>query len=449
MKRGLRLVIIFTVMATVLCGCSLGNTSELLSLPDHSPEHAALLSAVESQTRQGWEFAAPLNGENRSTMQSVDFYSDGIPETVVFLRKPNEMRLRMAVYAKTGSQGYRLAFSVDCSGNQFDMADFADLNGDGNTEIVVGLRSGSSALMSISVYTVENDTVRSVFDTSYTAAALSDMTRNGIKELLVVNYADRAFARLYSFGRADCSAALLGEAPLSPNMSKPGELILGMFNERTAGAVVEGSYVEHGSTVYISDYLAYTENGLENLSYSEFFGYSYTTVRNENVVSCDINFDSYLEFPIVTPEPNGGTAGKYISWYRYDSRGDLSFLCASYGSTADSWYFLYPESWRGRVYTRHSADGDGGELTEFVYDHQGSSCVLLSVYLYPHLTDAEVASGGGTRTFITDKAGNLVYALIGAPSLQIPSEMLVRSYGDVKRSLAAVNSYGEAFLAAR
>lgn len=450
MKR--RIAPLFLLFA-LLSGCMMVDGSELLTLPQLSEEHAALLSAVGQQTKQGWSLTAPLSGSSRSTVQMMDFYGDGIPEAVVYLYNKAEFTLRVSVYGKTGKSSYSLMFSIDNPGDQFDRAELADLNGDGITEIVLGIRGGSSALMTARLYTIANDQPKLIFDSSYTGAAVYDMTGDGRPELLLLHNdesGENAYAELYTMGRTMCTS--LGRVPLSSGVAKPDSLLLGRYNDKMAAAVVEGSFSEAGVKTYVTDCLAYTSSGFVNLSYSDFYGCAYTTLRTEQVMCGDINFDANIEFPIVTPAPAGtqnllaasesSPGGSYICWYRYDENGDLSYLCASYGSMQSSWYYIYPGEWRGRVYTRSYTEDTACERTDFIYDYYGKSYTLLSVLLRPS------SEGGmyGAWTRLGESGGKYIYALLPEPGTELPKGMKISSYSDLRAGFAVVNAYGEVSL---
>ena len=66
-----------------LSGCVFGNVDEMYALPRSSEAYVALQSLINAE-KGAAEFIAPLQGENRQTIQLVDIDGDGTQEAVAF-----------------------------------------------------------------------------------------------------------------------------------------------------------------------------------------------------------------------------------------------------------------------------------------------------------------------------------------------------------------------------
>ena len=88
-------VLISLLAVLLLSGCNMRTVDEMYR-PPKRPEGYNSLSSQINQLMSGREFLAPLSGENRQAVQSVDLDGDDIPEYLLFTKSGAETRVRLS-----------------------------------------------------------------------------------------------------------------------------------------------------------------------------------------------------------------------------------------------------------------------------------------------------------------------------------------------------------------
>ena len=183
--RKKNVLLLTAILLFSLLGCSVFDSMSMLSLPELSPEHAALAKYINAMTSDAsWSVASPESGENRTAMQFVDFYGDGISEAVVFYKNAASLLLRICVYTQSGKASSAEMCRIDAPGDAFVFAEYVDLNGDGSLEMVAGMRYGSTSMYALKVYSLANNTPTLIADTTSSNYVIMDMDGDGVDDLL-------------------------------------------------------------------------------------------------------------------------------------------------------------------------------------------------------------------------------------------------------------------------
>ena len=70
----------------VLSGCTFPSGDELLAAPKPSTNYQTLQVELEKLISSGISYTAPVEGENRSSIQLIDLDNDGVEEAISFFR---------------------------------------------------------------------------------------------------------------------------------------------------------------------------------------------------------------------------------------------------------------------------------------------------------------------------------------------------------------------------
>jgi len=437
-------VILTAIMLISLFGCSVFDSTSLLALPELSPEHAALAGYINAMTSgTSWSVAIPESGDNRTAMQFVDFYGDGLPEAVVFYKNEAEFALRICVYAKSGQSSYTEMCRIDGAGDRFVSADYTDLNGDGSLEFVVGMEYGSSAEYALKIYSLANNTAALIMDTTSADRVITDMDGDGVSELLVVGVNESGNGMSVGMYRhaTGGSIALAYSAPLSYLPGTDAEIFTGKFNSNMRAVVFESSVTVEGVPYYVSDCVTYTSrSGLESLSFSELYGYSYSTLRTSDIMVADVNSDGFLELPL----PAYGAEQKtdaFINWYYYDSFGYLSLSCTTYTNfSGEGWYLVCPDAWLGTVYSVTKTPETGLRSIEFFTDYNSRNLSLLKLYVLSE--DYVETSKPKDEWFTIAEAGGYMFCgeLPEGNTGQLPEGYLYATEAEVRGNFATTEN---------
>ena len=89
MGRFIKLIGSLLLTALLLGGCAMVTVEEMYTPPKRSSAYQDLQLAIDG-AMAGMEYAAPLAGENRQTVQAADLDGDGTDEYLLFARDTSE-----------------------------------------------------------------------------------------------------------------------------------------------------------------------------------------------------------------------------------------------------------------------------------------------------------------------------------------------------------------------
>lgn len=440
MRRWISLLLLFCITLS-LSGCMMLNSSDLLTLPEISPEHRQLLKLVNAETASAaWATTNPVSGDNRLTMQFVDFYGDGIPEAVAFFRNQKEFRLRTALYTKTGAASYTSLCTFDLPGDQFHRIDYADLDGDGSVEMLVSVRLDTAAVYALYVYAIRNGSALELLQATYTDLAVFDLDGDGACDILLVN-GDETSAELFSCENQTMVSR--GKAPLSEGTRVLSNIRTGFLNETMPAAVADAAFTDAtGAVKYLSDVFVCEPGGeLKNLSYAEVFHQSFETQRTVPYAFSDADFDGYLEFPIAIPSVSGVTGGQYIRWYGYQPDGSVAAKSDTFHHSSGAWYFLLPASWRDTAGIRELSTATYNVVV-FSYTAGGMVYELLTLYLFPSEEAMQEAKLEGIAATVTYNGSVYAIRLPKKPSGNVPADLYLSGVDEAKERLVFLTAAG-------
>ena len=338
MLRNLRIWLLLSMMVLLLSGCNMTTVDQMYCLPERSQAHDDL-QKVMNQSISGFEYSAPVSGDNRQIVQMADLDGDGVEEYLLFAKGGSDKPLRIFIF-RNEDGSYRLADTIESSGSAFDRVEYVRMNNRAGYELVVGCQVSEQVLGSLSVYTMAEGQMELVMSSSYTEYLCTDLTRNGLSELFILRPGltdgDNGIAELYSMdgGSVERSAEM--------NMSRPADkikrMMIGKLNDGVP-AVYVASDVD--SNAIITDVFALVDGTFTNVSFSSESGTSVQTLRNYYVYADDIDGDGVLELPSLVTNVNSSefTKDQYIiRWFALKSDGTEVDKRYTYHNFIGGWY---------------------------------------------------------------------------------------------------------------
>ncbi len=423
-KKWIRAIpVIFSLLILlVLTGCVSMSVEDLYALPALSERYMSLQNEVDKITDAGAEYAAPTSGANRQALQLEDIDGDGSKEALAFFRVSGSSNpLQIHVFQRTEGK-YVSAAVIEGSGANIESVNYADMNGDGSKEMIVGWQL-SSGINLVSAYTMNDFQPVEIIHEDCTEFSMCALSGRPDVILMRISSADSAneavLFRLTDDGEVESSSALLSDGIEAVVRIRSSRL-----KDECSAVFVESNY-NGGSK--ITDILAYSGGALKNVSRDD-SGISLSTTRAMNIYCRDIDGDGMLEVPKPVPLPSvsdSATVYYIIDWYSYNSKGQITRDMSTYHNFSDNWYLRLPDGWRGNIAVRRS-DSAGERAIVFSYltgDNAAEEAVEAADFLaISVLSDSnrEERAAESDRFILLRQGGSIYTGIVLTPPDKVP-----------------------------
>ncbi len=340
MFRKLKIGLLLGAAILMLSGCYMTTVDELYCLPKRSEAYTNLQS-VMNQAAAGLEYSAPVSGENRQIVQMADLDGDGEEEIILFAKNTSENPLQILIFSSRNGE-YYLADTIESSGSAFDQVEYVRLNDRSGFEMVVGRQVSDQVIRSLSVYSMVGGQMEQLMRVSYTEFLCTDLDRSGRQELFILRPGEKeggnGVAELYSL--KDGTVERSNEVDMSRPADKIKRLMVGRLNDGVSAIYVAS---DADNDAIITDVYAVVDNELSNVSLSSESGTSVQTLRNYYVYADDIDNDGVLELPslvnVYAPTNSAIAQDQYvIRWYALNADGTSVDKLYTYHNFVGGWY---------------------------------------------------------------------------------------------------------------
>lgn len=332
------------LLSFLLCGCLMKSVSDLYELPQQSAEYRAIQLAVEEALPIGAQFISPMNGSNLQSMQMVDFDGDGQEEIIVFVMASGEKPLKVYIFDLQDS-GYENICIIESSGRYFDRVDYAQMDGLGGNEIILGRRVSNVSAQIVDVYSIADGKLVQQMTAEYSEYLLTDLNSDDKSDLFLTNFDRETYT-----GIAEVYHHVNGEMQKEPaltlSMRESGlrRIHTGRLTSQDPAVFVSG-VLENGSAV--TDAFGFMGGIFVPISSQRHLELVSTPVQGYNVFATDYDGDGVMEFPQViqlneTDETPGETTYQAILWYEYDRQKGKILDGATYHHYSSGWFFTIP-----------------------------------------------------------------------------------------------------------
>lgn len=406
----------------------------LIRPPQAEGENYSIQLAFKEAVGDDCLLKQPVSGNYRSAYTFIDLTGDKENEVIVFYSKSNDLGIvRMNVLDKTDGEWKSIA-DFQSVHNDIQEIDFADLNGDGTKEIIVGWTVfGESYSKLITVYHIGgeegNIVIEPVYGDYYSMFIISDIDCDGYDDILSLKYATAGntaeyTATLLSYDKNGISER--GSFVLDNSISSVAAVNFDFLeSENIKRIFVDGYKIDGGMTTECFLWKE-TENNFDRYTVAG------TTVgalssRTSSVLCRDINSDGIIEVPTEEFLPNiSDTDNAAVSTVRNNYLGqslinwvDVSedtaeaveshIIMSQYG-----YNFKFSEKWLGNVSVIN--DPQKGVLTFWSVDMQNGIPVRdRKLFSIMTLTDIDLETIGEisfSYSQITQLKGKFYYSRI-------------------------------------
>ncbi len=416
MGKRVKCILLAVLLAVVFTGC-MRTVDQMYRLPKRSEEFQELQLAID-QSMADMEYCAPLSGENQQVVQMADLNGDGTEEYLLFAKSDSERPLRIIIFAQAEDK-FVLVQTIESNGSAFDQVEYVQMDDQSGVEVVFGSLLSDKVLRSVSVYTFSQDLKAELLvSTGYTRFLTVDLDEDQLHELFVLRpgqtETDYAVAELY--GVEDGVMERSNEVSMSQSVDKLKRIVIGdLYGGQRAVYVASAT----DETSLITDVYTIVEGKLANVSLSNESGTSVKTLRNYYVYADDIDSDGIIELPALLPmrtleETASTERHQLIRWYAMTPDGEEVDKQYTYHNLVGGWYLELNESWAPRLMVLNQ----GSNYEFYVWDEEFQiSQRLLTVYVFTGDDRAEQATAEGRFLLCsTDKA---TYAAVLEPDAAV------------------------------
>lgn len=375
-----RLGFIFTIVAVLnlLNGCSISEIDKLYSLPKPSQEYTQLQKLIDSQITAGSEYSAPTAGSLRQSVQLTDLDGDGTNEALVFLRN-SDAQPEICIYRKTSGM-YALATVIKGEGTAIGRIEYADINGDGLSEILVSWEV-SPELRLLRAYSVKDWQTSVLLTASCIDFQIGDLDSNGTADILALSL-ETSGGKVDMYTIDKQNEVVQKTAKLSASLKTVDRFRIADIEDKVPAVFVEGQFRDKDSSSLITDIVIYSNGDLKNLTVNTVNGDS-PTKRDYPVYCTDIDGNGSLDVPLAEKlsSSQGSNAYYIFDWYSFGADGKSTLCASTYHCYTDGWYFTLPTDWRKNISIKRESSLAGERATVFSrLDKSGKPTVLLTVY---------------------------------------------------------------------
>ncbi len=411
MRRWKQIAILMlgALMACLMSGCFVQSAESLYALPQQSDAYYDLQNAIDAVMTSDASYSGPVSGSNQQAVQLADLDGDGQDEALVFVKTSGEKPLKAYVFDQA-EDSYENVAVIEGDGSAFDSVDYIQLDGHPGMEILVGRQLSNQILQSLSVYSYNGGRMVELMSANYSEYAVTDLDGDNCSDVFLIRLDTETragVAELYRF--RDGQMMREQEASLSVGASAIKRIITGKMCPGVPAVFVASSYEEDS---IVTDIFAFRDQSFQNISTSGETGLSVQTVRNYNVYAADIDGDGLIELPMLVALPSAAPEEIYwsIDWYNLYPNGRQKMKMTTYHNYLGGWYLELPERFHGKISMARSEEVAGirGYTVQKWNDRDQAPDDVFTIYAFTGEDRLELAQSDGR--FLLAEKGDTAYA---------------------------------------
>lgn len=427
------ILLLSCIMALLLAGCGASTVEDMYAPPRRSEAFNELQTAID-RAMVDMEYAAPVSGENRQTVQMADLDGDGVEEYILFARASSDNPLRILAFRQETDGDCVLFQVIQSAGSAFEQVEYVDVDGEPGCEIVVGRQVSDQLQRTLSVFSFAGGEARQLLSAGYNKYLSCDLNADGLKDLMLLRSGetetDMGHAVLYSY--ADGALQRSREAELSQQGTNIKRITVGALHGGETAVFVASSVEDRA---ILTDVFTLLEDEFTNISFSREAGNSVQTLRNYYVYGEDLNEDGVMELPflITMKAAAGDDSGEQhlIRWYSLDIDGREINKLYTYHNYAGGWYLQLDSTWAPRV----SVVQEGSIYTFYLWDESYVSAqVLFTIYsLTGSSREEQAVQDGRFRLHSSDAVVYAAELSEAAAEIGLTEDNLINSFRLIHR----------------
>lgn len=327
MKK-LFVILALLISAIALSSCTQTNIEDLIALPETDALEQRIHNKLLEVEADDVSLVFALRGQVQNPISFFDINGDGTDEIIVLYRSykahPNSGDTAN-IHIFSNSNGVITSFfDIIGAGSGIDKLSFADFNGDGLSELVVGYVSAydSSTMLYVYEFDFVNKRANNTVSRRYTEFIVSDLDGDGNDDLVSSTYKAIDSVAYASFFKYDNIEKCVKESSISATLSysiKPYTMIPFTAENGKNAIIITSRY----STMLMTNEIIVwndTKNCIENISRDPSGRRNPIAYMNSDYCSlgdyipCDVDNDGSLEIPICSFFDEDEASKALTSW---------------------------------------------------------------------------------------------------------------------------------------
>lgn len=331
-----------------LTGCAGLSAEELYQLPEATEDYYDLQAAINDLLSEGLSYQAPASGSRREPVQLTDLDGDGVDEAVAFFRSAAG-EVTVYVLSKE-AELYTPSAVIDGAGSAVASVEYADVDGQGDLEILLTYQVSESVTQALQVYRYDENGMVNLLTAGCSQYYLADLDDDSFPEILCLtgNGANVTTTVSYYDGR-DGELTHGEEQRLSFSYDSLRRAKKGTLSDNVDAMLISGVV---GNGLLVTDIFVDDGGSLRQVTAKKDVLQSVSVDGASYAYPADVNHDGVMEVAFAeqlpTP-PVSSTANLALRWYAVDSSGKCVAQTLTYQNFDDNWYFEFPEQWDGTV----------------------------------------------------------------------------------------------------
>ena len=311
-------VLASAIMLAFMTACSFNllDNSDVMRPPRATGSKAEIQDCIEKQAGGAYTLKYARTGEYRTAIIMKDLTGDGEEESVaLYCGSDKTSGINVSIMDEINGSWQTVATFTNTFA-EVDRVFFCDLNGDGCDDVLVGWGNYGLLPSQLTAYVrINGEFTESSIEQTYSDIAYGSFTGNNCDSVMLFTLGSpdqTAKASLVTMNDQKDSLKLASAVDMNTNVIEFQSITKGYVNKEKFGVVVDGRIANNHSVTQV----LYCDGTNELVNP---FADNVFMKRENELISCDINFDGIIEIPVCSKLPGEddeqeSVVGDLVTW---------------------------------------------------------------------------------------------------------------------------------------